>query len=88
MYDELLNYIRKYDLNPNTTDFVITRTHINDKYSQDIVDGTGMIKLGRGGDLLKLLVEGELTEEEKAYTKYDLDKLFGVSSYTKIKKQL
>ena len=32
----------------------------------------------------KFVVVGPLTDDEKAYTSYNLDKLFGVSSYTKI----
>jgi len=35
-----------------------------------------------------LIVEGPLTDEEKALEMYDFDKLFKVTSYTKIKKKL
>jgi hypothetical protein len=48
-----------------------------------------MLKLNRGSaDVLAKIVDGEITVEEKAYEMYDLDKLFGVSSYSKIKKNL
>lgn len=35
-----------------------------------------------------LIVEGPMTEAEKAYARYDLDKLFKISSYSKIHKAL
>ena len=35
-----------------------------------------------------LVVEGPLTEEEKAYERYDLDQYFGVTTYHKIKAKL
>jgi hypothetical protein len=39
-------------------------------------------------NLLKYIVEGPLTEEEKNYDKYDFDKLFNITSYHKIKSRL
>lgn len=39
-------------------------------------------------DAMKFVVEGEMTDEEKAYQLYDLDRLYGVTSYTKIKAKL
>ena len=89
MYDELLGYIRQIAINPTTTDFVITRTYNNDKYSQTIFDGNGLLKLGRGDKkILESIKEGSITEEEKSYGLYDLDVLFKEASYNKIKKNL
>jgi hypothetical protein len=88
-YDELLDYIRTSGVDPTTTDFVITRKYINDKYSQSIIDGEGLLKLGRASsDILNKIKSGKLTEEESKYETYDLDKFFAVSSYNKIKKKL
>jgi len=39
-------------------------------------------------DLIELMVDGPLTEEEKLYKQFDLDKLFQVTSYQKIKNRL
>jgi hypothetical protein len=39
-------------------------------------------------DAANLVVEGPMTEEEKNYELYDLDRLFKVTSYTKIKAKL
>jgi len=87
MYDDILGYVRQINLNPNVTDLVVTRTHNSDKYSQTIFDGNGLIQLGRGApELLALINPNPITEEELAYEQYDLDKLFKVASYSKIKK--
>jgi len=84
-----LGYIRQIAINPTTTDFVITRTYNNDKYSQTIFDGNGLLKLGRGDKkILESIKEGSITEEEKSYGLYDLDVLFKEASYNKIKKNL
>jgi len=39
-------------------------------------------------EALKVVVEGSLTEEELAYELYDLDKLFKITSYSKIQSKL
>ncbi|MBP7820121.1 MAG: hypothetical protein KA027_01925 [Candidatus Methanofastidiosum sp.] len=39
-------------------------------------------------NLKNLVVDGPLTEEEKAYEMYDLDKLYGVTTYTKLYNRL
>ena len=39
-------------------------------------------------DLGKYIINGDLTAEEQAYEKYDLDKLFPIATYHKIKKNL
>ena len=89
MYDELLGYIRQIGINPLATDFIITRTFNNEKYSQTIFDGSGMLKLGRGDKkILGVIQDGIITDEECNYEKYDLDKLFKPASYNKLKNSL
>ena len=39
-------------------------------------------------DVEKLIVKGPMTAEEKAYELYDLDAMYGITSYTKIKVKL
>ena len=39
-------------------------------------------------DVANLVVNGPITPEEEAYEKYNLDEMFGVTSYTKIKAKL
>ena len=65
-------------------DAVVTKKAIDKKY--DVWDATDSKYLS---DFAKTLVsEAELTEEELAYETYNLDKLFGVSSYGKLLKRL
>ena len=89
MYDEILVHMRQIGLTSLYTDFIVTRTLINEKYGQNIFDGEGALKLGRGDKaVLGKIVSGDLSEEEKSYELYDLDKLFSVSSYSKLKRDL
>ena len=89
MYNSFLGYIRDTCRTWVDRDFIITRTHVNDKYSQTIVDGTTN-KLMKQGDpkLWPMISELPTTEEELSYEMYDFDKLFKVSSYKKLKTNL
>jgi len=88
-YDEILDYMRRISLTSLSTDFIITRTHLNDKYGQNIFDGEGALKLNRDDkSVLNRIISGDLSDEEKSYELYDLDKLFNITSYARLKRDL
>lgn len=89
MYDDFLTFIRNSCRTWFDRDFIITRTHKNDKYSQTILDGTSLKTLKQGDEKLWSIINDKpTTEEENAYEQYDMDSLFKVASYTKLKTNL
>ena len=66
-------------------DVVIKKLNDNPWYK--VLSGTA--DFNRISDVSKqLVVDGPLTEEEKNWERYDLDQLYGVTSYSKIKAKL
>ena len=66
---------RNYDLGVTRTGLMETPMRVINasKYIEEVPE-----------QLQPLVVNGPLTEEEKSWAQYDLDKLFGVTSYTKL----
>lgn len=89
MYNAFLGYIRDTCRTWVDRDFIITRTHTNDMYSQTIVDATTNKLMKQGNpSLWPKISEHPTTEEELAYELFDFDNLFRVASYRKLKKNL
>ena len=80
LYDKIFEYCSAVGTMDN--DLVITKIEKDYK----VFDSTDLKFITP--ESAKLGVKTRISEEEKAYTLYDLDKLFAVSSYNKIKKFL
>lgn len=79
--DHFVNFRRDWFI-----DCVIRRFKNSSGWTFEIQDAQDFKKLPE--DIQKVITEEPLTEEERSYKTYDLDKLSQVSTYSKIKKNL
>lgn len=84
-YDEIMTYIGS-TFNHWNTDFAVKRYKAQDMYKNLIIDAK-LPKDRLDASIREIMSDAPLTKEEQEYEKYDLDKLFQVSSYQKILKK-
>jgi hypothetical protein len=84
LYDQIIEKTARFRKGWYDEDFVINKDRKNKKY--DVYDGSDKKYISE--ESVKLANLEALTDSEKAYEKYDLDKIFPTTTYTKLLKKV